>query len=146
MRHRSFGGGIILAAALALVLLPGTMRAQENGHDAGHSQDHHSQSWKNRHRHSRAHYRDSREPSGWDRGHKTGWRNCADLPPGQAKKEGCRDSRARHGRNWRQASHRRENWREHRRGSERVARRDRGHHDADRDHNHDHDHDHDHNR
>ena len=28
-------------------------------------------------------------PPGWDKGKKTGWGNC-DVPPGQAKKEGCR--------------------------------------------------------
>ncbi|HJY87338.1 MAG TPA: hypothetical protein VKE24_10925 [Candidatus Acidoferrales bacterium] len=27
-------------------------------------------------------------PPGWDRGRKTGWGNC-DVPPGQAKKDGC---------------------------------------------------------
>ncbi len=28
-------------------------------------------------------------PPGWNRGNKTGWRDCG-LPPGQAKKYGCR--------------------------------------------------------
>jgi len=28
-------------------------------------------------------------PPGWSRGKKTGWGNCG-LPPGQAKKDGCR--------------------------------------------------------
>jgi hypothetical protein len=28
-------------------------------------------------------------PAGWDKGKKTGWGNC-DVPPGQAKKQGCR--------------------------------------------------------
>jgi hypothetical protein len=32
--------------------------------------------------------RDERPP-GWSRGNKTGWRDCG-LPPGQAKKYGCR--------------------------------------------------------
>ena len=27
-------------------------------------------------------------PPGWDKGKKTGWGNC-DVPPGQAKKQGC---------------------------------------------------------
>ncbi len=30
-------------------------------------------------------------PYGWDRGHKHGWRGC-DLPPGLAKKYGCRSN------------------------------------------------------
>jgi hypothetical protein len=30
-------------------------------------------------------------PPGWDRGRKQGWGNC-DVPPGQAKKSGCRDT------------------------------------------------------
>jgi hypothetical protein len=34
-------------------------------------------------------YRGSGRPPGWDRGRKVGWGNC-DLPPGQAKKYGCR--------------------------------------------------------
>lgn len=29
------------------------------------------------------------QPPGWERGHKVGWRGC-DLPPGLAKKYGCR--------------------------------------------------------
>ena len=33
--------------------------------------------------------RTSARPSGWNRGRKTGWGNC-DVPPGQAKKYGCR--------------------------------------------------------
>ncbi len=32
--------------------------------------------------------RDGRPP-GWSRGEKTGWKNCG-MPPGQAKKYGCR--------------------------------------------------------
>jgi Ni/Co efflux regulator RcnB len=33
-------------------------------------------------------------PPGWDKGKKTGWGNC-DVPPGQAKKQGCNSSRTR---------------------------------------------------
>jgi hypothetical protein len=142
MAKRIFPGGMVLAAALALILLPGTVRAQQKDRDSDRDKDHHSQQWTKRHRHTRAHARDSSEPSGWDRGRKTGWRNCAALPPGQAQKEGCRDDRAyRHrGERWQQASHRREEWREHHRDRDRDAKhdrdRDRGHHDRDHDHDH----------
>jgi hypothetical protein len=143
MKHRIFGGGIILGAALTLILLPGALWAQQNGHNADRDQDHASHHWKKGQRHYRSYNRDSREPSGWDRGHKTGWRNCAELSPGQARKEGCRDFRSDRGERWRQTSHRREEWRENHRDRDRDARRD---HDRDRDrHRRDHDHDHDRN-
>ncbi len=34
-------------------------------------------------------YEKGNQPPGWSKGKKTGWGNC-DLPPGQAKKYGCR--------------------------------------------------------
>jgi hypothetical protein len=36
-------------------------------------------------------YGDSGRPPGWDRGRKVGWGNC-DVPPGLAKKYGCRNT------------------------------------------------------
>ncbi len=51
-------------------------------------------------------------PRGWSRGRKTGWGDC-DLPPGQAKKHGCRAAirpRTRHDRDddrWRDRDDRR---------------------------------------
>lgn len=39
-------------------------------------------------------------PPGWDRGKKTGWRDC-DVPPGQAKKAGCGGYYTRHRSYWR---------------------------------------------
>ena len=37
---------------------------------------------------------DSGRPPGWDKGKKTGWGDC-DVPPGQAKKQGCNGSATR---------------------------------------------------
>lgn len=48
------------------------------------------QRWERRDRYEYRVYGDRDErPPGWSRGKKTGWGNCG-LPPGQAKKYGCR--------------------------------------------------------
>jgi hypothetical protein len=50
-----------------------------------HDKDKGGKDWKD---HDRDHRSSSDRPAGWDKGKKTGWDNC-DVPPGQAKKEGC---------------------------------------------------------
>jgi hypothetical protein len=59
---------------------------EERGHH-GHDDD---DRWEHRGNYEYRVYevRESRPP-GWSRGNKTGWGNCG-LPPGQAKKYGCR--------------------------------------------------------
>ena len=48
------------------------------------------QGWERRNGYEYRTYGDRDErPPGWNRGKKTGWGNCG-LPPGQAKKYGCR--------------------------------------------------------
>jgi hypothetical protein len=62
---------------------------QGNKHaDRGHDRDD-DRGWERREGYEyRSYDRDGRPP-GWNRGKKTGWGNCG-LPPGQAKKYGCR--------------------------------------------------------
>lgn len=55
--------------------------------------------WRNRRRDWYAR-RDDRRPQGWDHGRKEGWRG-GQLPPGQEKKMGWRDSRGQH--TWRRS-------------------------------------------
>jgi hypothetical protein len=61
--------------------------------DKGHGNPHESRDdrgWDRRDGYEYHEYRDSDDrPPGWSRGKKTGWGNCG-LPPGQAKKYGCR--------------------------------------------------------
>jgi hypothetical protein len=86
-------------AALALIaalgmFTPGLMA--DHGQAKGKKKPHvnkvekGSQGWERRGNYEYRTYgpRDERPP-GWDRGNKTGWRDCG-LPPGQAKKYGCR--------------------------------------------------------
>jgi hypothetical protein len=52
--------------------------------------DNDDQGWEHRDGYEYRTYRNRDErPPGWSHGNKTGWQNCG-LPPGQAKKYGCR--------------------------------------------------------
>jgi len=102
----------ILASAvlvLALTSIPAFAKGKPAGH--GNNDKHEkSEKWKDKDRdknkdhkkdwgkrdHDREHGRATGEgrPPGWDKGKKTGWGNC-DVPPGQAKKQGCRSTRRR---------------------------------------------------
>ena len=94
----------ILALLVALGLGTPAARADHGDHDRDDQHEH-----GNKHRHGNKHFdrddgqgwerrggyeyrsygeRDGRPP-GWSQGRKTGWGNCG-LPPGQAKKFGCR--------------------------------------------------------
>jgi hypothetical protein len=93
---------LAVAAALGLST-PAVMadRDDDKGHGQGHGQGHGNKhadrghdrdddrGWERREGYEyRSYDRDGRPP-GWSRGKKTGWGNCG-LPPGQAKKYGCR--------------------------------------------------------
>jgi hypothetical protein len=140
MTKRMFHAGTFLAAALALVLLPGAVRAQPNHHDHDRDRDHHSRQWRQNYRAPVWYYNSGRVPYGWTRGWNNGWRSCADLPPGLARREGCRDYRGynrgywngnrdrdgdRDGRADRYNRYRRGYWGNHDRDRDRHHRRDR---------------------
>jgi len=82
-----------LAVPVAPVLAEGRDNGAEKKADRGewHGRDHGRDQVR---AHDRDHDSDDHRP-GWSKGRKTGWKNC-DLPPGQAKKHGCRDP-FRHG-------------------------------------------------
>jgi len=64
-------------------------KGNKHGHGK-HSEDDGDQGWERRDGYEYRTYGDGdARPAGWDRGKKTGWGNCG-LPPGQAKKYGCR--------------------------------------------------------
>jgi hypothetical protein len=74
-----------------------TNRAQTsvfwNLHRNKHFADDDDQGWERRDGYEYRTYGDRDErPAGWSRGKKTGWGDCG-LPPGQAKKHGCRTCR-----------------------------------------------------
>jgi hypothetical protein len=65
-----------------------------NGHGYGHGNKHakydDEQGWEHREGYEyRTYAGNGHYPPGWNRGNKTGWGNCG-MPPGQAKKYGCR--------------------------------------------------------
>jgi hypothetical protein len=64
-----------------------------NGHGNGHGNKHgddDDQGWRKEQGYEYRTYAESGQyPPGWSHGKKTGWGNCG-LPPGQAKKYGCR--------------------------------------------------------
>ena len=87
----------VLALVASLAFITPTVIAEhgEGKHhgkkhfDNDHDRDDHDR-WERREGYEYHSYgdRDDRPP-GWSRGRKTGWGNCG-LPPGQAKKYGCR--------------------------------------------------------
>ncbi len=100
MRKRIFA---ILALAIAFGLsTPAVMADHDDDHGHGHGQGHgrghgnkhadrdDDRNWDRRDGYEYRSYgdRDGRPP-GWSRGQKAGWKDCG-LPPGQAKKYGCR--------------------------------------------------------
>jgi hypothetical protein len=80
---------LTLLAAIGL----GTPRVlAKHGHEGhkDHGNKHYDQDWERRDGYEYRTFGDRDErPPGWNRGKKTGWGNCG-LPPGQAKKYGCR--------------------------------------------------------
>jgi hypothetical protein len=62
----------------------------KNDHGNKHSDDDDDGRWEHSDGYEYRTFGDRDErPPGWSRGKKTGWENCG-LPPGQAKKYGCR--------------------------------------------------------
>ena len=83
---------LALIASLAFIT-PAAVAGHGEGkgkhHGNQHFDDDHDR-WEAREGYEYRTYRDRDDrPPGWSRGQKTGWGNCG-LPPGQAKKYGCR--------------------------------------------------------
>ena len=64
----------------------GKGKEKKNPHAAQVVDDH---DWERRGGYEYRTYQKGERPPGWSQGKKTGWGDC-DLPPGQAKKYGCR--------------------------------------------------------
>jgi len=84
----------ILGLAAALGLGTPALMADHGDKDKDHGNKHDDrdddQGWDRRDGYEYRVYRDrDGRPPGWGQGKKTGWKNCG-LPPGQAKKYGCR--------------------------------------------------------
>jgi hypothetical protein len=87
----------VLALVASLALITPTVMAEhgqgkhhgKKHFDNDHDRDDHDR-WERREGYEYRSYADRDDrPPGWSRGRKTGWGNCG-LPPGQAKKYGCR--------------------------------------------------------
>ena len=85
----------IFAVAVVLALDGPTLMADQGNkgnkhqHENKHSSDHDDQGWQQRDGYEYRMYAGDERPPGWSHSKKTGWGNCG-LPPGQAKKYGCR--------------------------------------------------------
>ncbi len=90
----------LTALALAAALVWVAPLPADEGHSQGKGKDKgnpHNQAverddgrWEVRNGYEyRTYGRDEGQPPGWSKGKKTGWGNCG-MPPGQAKKYGCR--------------------------------------------------------
>ncbi len=82
----------VLALAAAMVCAVPVRADKDKDKDKGKGNPHADRDdgrWERREGYEyRTYERDSRPP-GWSQGKKTGWGNCG-MPPGQAKKYGCR--------------------------------------------------------
>jgi hypothetical protein len=89
---RHWLAGLALIAALGLftpALIAENGKSQGNPHGANSYQNS-DQGWEERDGYQYRTYGNPNErPPGWNHGKKTGWNNCG-MPPGQAKKNGCR--------------------------------------------------------
>jgi hypothetical protein len=83
---------------LIIMLAIGTLCAWADHGDKGNKHNEHNgnqyvpnddQGWQRQDGYEYRMYGDDERPAGWSHGKKTGWGNCG-LPPGQAKKYGCR--------------------------------------------------------
>lgn len=90
----------ICALFAALAVGTPALRADHDDKDKDHKHQHGNKhvdrddddrNWERREGYEYRTYgdRDDDRPPGWSRGKKTGWKDCG-LPPGQAKKYGCR--------------------------------------------------------
>lgn len=90
MYRRFLGLLLILAALLVTPSLMADRGKKEKKTPHANKVEKHSGGWERRDGYEYRVYSDRDErPPGWNRGNKTGWRDCG-LPPGQAKKYGCR--------------------------------------------------------
>lgn len=88
---------VILTLAISLffsvsALIAGDDHGNGNGNGHGNGNKHHDddQGWEKRDKYEyRTYAMSGPHPPGWSQGKKTGWGNCG-MPPGQAKKYGCR--------------------------------------------------------
>jgi hypothetical protein len=84
--------GLVAALGWGTPALRADRGDKGKGHQHGNRQfdDDDDQGWERRDGYEYRTYRDRDErPPGWSHGKKAGWGNCG-LPPGQAKKYGCR--------------------------------------------------------
>jgi hypothetical protein len=87
--------GLALIASLtlftpALMANQGKSQGKGNPHNTTNSYQGSDEGWEDRDGYQYRVYNNPNDrPAGWSHGKKTGWSNCG-MPPGQAKKYGCR--------------------------------------------------------
>ena len=82
--------GLLVLAFAVPTLHADNDKSHGKGNPHARSSDQDEQGWERRDGYEYRVYADPKErPPGWGHGKKTGWGNCG-LPPGQAKKYGCR--------------------------------------------------------
>ena len=84
-----FAVTIALAVNLPALIASHGDKGEKHQQGNKHSSDRNDQGWQQRNGYEYRTYGGDERPPGWSQGKKTGWGNCG-LPPGQAKKYGCR--------------------------------------------------------
>ncbi len=82
----------VLALAAAMVCAVPSRADKDKDKDKGKGHPHADRDddrWERREGYEYRTYERDNQPPGWSKGKKTGWGNCG-MPPGQAKKYGCR--------------------------------------------------------
>ena len=90
--NRSWLVVLFLACAVGMCSRPLMADHEDHGQKKHHGNKHddNDQGWERRDVYEYRTYGENDErPPGWSHGKKTGWGNCG-MPPGQAKKYGCR--------------------------------------------------------
>jgi hypothetical protein len=89
MKHLVATFAVIAALGLNTPPLMADHGDNGNKHQQGNKHGDNDQGWEHRGGYEYRTYSEDSHPPGWNRGKKTGWGDCG-LPPGQAKKYGCR--------------------------------------------------------
>ena len=81
--------GVIAVLGLNTTHLLADQGDKGNKHQQGNKHGEDDQGWERKGEYQYRTYSGNSRPPGWSQGKKTGWGDCG-MPPGQAKKYGCR--------------------------------------------------------
>ena len=80
---------LVILGLAATFVLGGPQLLADHGDKDKHGDKHEDQAWDRKDGYEYRVFDGDERPPGWSHGKKTGWGDCG-MPPGQAKKHGCR--------------------------------------------------------